>query len=256
MNALQVLNYNQSEIRMIMQDGGPWWVLADVCRVLELKQPHRVATRLDDDERTFLTVVDSAGKHQEMIAVNEPGLYSVILRSSKPEAKAFKRWITHEVLPTIRRTGAYAQQDAATQALERVAGCMEAMMEQFAALSHRVDMLEKRPDTSSSFLPPVAPRLTEIPTAANGFMNSMEVAHILGREHNNVLKSIRAVVGRAHSEGYPVDEHFILCHWVHWNKLRCPYYRMDETAISMFSQNLKNWMLAEKLRAAYKEKNK
>lgn len=251
MNTLQVLNYNQSEVRMVMQNDGPWWVLADVCRVLELKQPHRVATRLDDDERTFLTVVDSAGKHQEMIAVNEPGLYSVILRSSKPEAKTFKRWITHDVLPTIRRTGAYAPQDAAVQALERVAGCMEAMMGQFAVLSRKVDALERRQEAPPLVLPPPAP--AETPP---GFMDSMEVARILGRPHNNVLKGIRTVVERARCGGVPVDGHFILCHRVHWNKLRCPYYRMDETAISMFSQNLKNWMLAEKLRAAFKEKNK
>ncbi len=90
------------------RDGEPWWVLADVCRVLELKEPHRVAARLDDDERTLSTVIDRMGRRQDTIVINESGLYSVILRSDKPEAKAFKRWITHEVLPSIRKRGMYA----------------------------------------------------------------------------------------------------------------------------------------------------
>jgi prophage antirepressor-like protein len=110
MNGLQIFSYHDMQVRTVQQDGESWWVLKDVCDVLDLKQPHRVAARLDDDERTFLTVVDSAGKKQEMSIINEPGLYSVILRSSKPEAKSFKRWITHEVLPSIRKTGSYTTQ--------------------------------------------------------------------------------------------------------------------------------------------------
>lgn len=248
MNTLQVLNYNQSEVRMVMQDDGPWWVLADVCRVLELKQPHRVATRLDDDERTFLTVVDSAGKHQEMIAVNEPGLYSVILRSSKPEAKAFKRWITHEVLPAIRRTGVYAPQDTTVQVLDRLAGCMESIAVRFDSLEQRIEKIEHGTLRS--------PTVQTISKDSCTTIDSMEVARVLGRQHNNVLKSIRAAVERARLEGVSVEAHFNLCYRLHWNKRRCPYYRMDETAISMFSQNLKDWTLAEKLRAVFKEQNR
>lgn len=108
MNDLQVFNYGEQEVRTVLIEGNPWWVLADVCKVLELREPHRVAARLDDDERTQMTVVDSMGRKQKMWHINESGLYSVILRSDKTEAKTFKRWITHEVLPAIRRTGGYA----------------------------------------------------------------------------------------------------------------------------------------------------
>ena len=105
---LQVFQYCQStEVRMVMRGDEPWWVLADVCRVLELKEPHRVAARLDEDEKGS-HLVTTLGGPQEMTIINESGLYSVILRSNKPEAKAFKRWITHEVLPSIRRTGSYS----------------------------------------------------------------------------------------------------------------------------------------------------
>lgn len=251
MSALQVLNYNQSDVRMVMQDDGPWWVLADVCRVLELKQPHRVATRLDDDERTFLTVVDSAGKHQEMIAVNEPGLYSVILRSSKPEAKAFKRWITHDVLPTIRRTGSYGQ-SIPSDVLNQLLASTQILTQSVQILAQEVASIKVGQRGNQTNWP----ALEGAPEDVDGFMNSMEVARILGRPHNNVLKGIRATVERARLEGVQVDKHFIICYRTHWNNMHCPYYRMDETAISMFSRAMKNLTLAEKLRSAFKEKER
>jgi len=100
-------NYNSNQVRVIIKDEEPWWVLKDVCRILGLDSTHKVACRLDEDERNLIPVIDSQGRSQKTLAINEPGLYSVILRSDKPEAKAFKRWITHEVLPQIRKTGGY-----------------------------------------------------------------------------------------------------------------------------------------------------
>lgn len=107
MNGMQIFTYNDTPIRTIEQDGELWWVLVDVCRVLGMKEPHRVADRLEEDERTQSTVIDSMGREQTAYIVNEPGLYNIVLRSDKPEAKAFKRWVTHEVLPSIRRRGEY-----------------------------------------------------------------------------------------------------------------------------------------------------
>lgn len=107
MNELQVFEYRQTmDVRMVMQGDEPWWVLADVCRALGLERTDSVARRLDPDEKgTHL--VSTHGGPQEMTIINESGLYMVIFRSDKPEAKAFKRWVTHEVLPIIRRTGRY-----------------------------------------------------------------------------------------------------------------------------------------------------
>ncbi len=107
MNELQVFNYGETPVRTVMQSGEPWWVLSDVCRVLELKEPHRVAARLDADEKGR-TQITTLGGNQQMTIINESGLYNVILRSDKPEAKKFKRWVTHEVLPAIRKTGSYS----------------------------------------------------------------------------------------------------------------------------------------------------
>ena len=106
MNGLQVFNYNSSEVRTVMRDGEPWFCLVDVCRVLDLSSPHKVAERLDRDELPGIKV-RSGGQTREMTFINESGLYSVILRSDKPEAKPFRKWVTSEVLPTIRKTGGY-----------------------------------------------------------------------------------------------------------------------------------------------------
>ena len=89
MNNLQVYIYGGEQLRTIEREDGLWWVLRDVCRVLGLSEPHRVAARLDEDEKGR-TQMTTPGGTQEVIVVNEPGLYAVILRSDKPEAKAFK----------------------------------------------------------------------------------------------------------------------------------------------------------------------
>lgn len=102
--------YGGRPVRMIMRDGEPWWVLTDVCGVLGISNSRDVAARLDDDEKG-VDKTDTLMGFQSMTIINESGLYSVILRSSKPEAKAFKRWITHEVLPQIKRTGMYLPSD-------------------------------------------------------------------------------------------------------------------------------------------------
>ena len=107
MNELQVFENNQfGQVRAIMKDGEPWFVAADVCRALEIANNRDALTRLEQDEKG-VALTDTPGGAQEVTIVNEPGLYALVLGSRKPEAKAFKRWVTHEVIPSIRKTGAY-----------------------------------------------------------------------------------------------------------------------------------------------------
>ena len=91
------------QVRTTVIDGEPWFVAADVCRALDLGNPTRALDRLDNDERTLISI-KGASNGKPVNGVNEPGLYSLVLGSRKPEAKAFKRWITHEVIPAIRKT--------------------------------------------------------------------------------------------------------------------------------------------------------
>lgn len=96
-------------VRSVLKDGAPWFVAVDVCKALGLNQVTRAMSRLDSDEGGLLEVPhpQNADKTIEINAVSEAGLYHLILCSKKPEAKAFKRWITHEVIPSIRKHGAY-----------------------------------------------------------------------------------------------------------------------------------------------------
>lgn len=104
---MQIYNYEGNDVRTVNQNGEPWWVLKDVCDVLELSNSRMVSDRLDEDEKG-VSIVDTLGGGQEMTVVSESGLYNVIFLSRKPQAKKFKRWVTHEVLPSIRKHGIYA----------------------------------------------------------------------------------------------------------------------------------------------------
>lgn len=107
MNEMQTFVYSGAEVRTVQKDGTPWFVLKDVCGVLNLGTPSRVAERLDGDEVSLTHLTDSLGRLQETTVISESGLYNVILRSDKPEAKPFRKWVTAEVLPAIRRSGGY-----------------------------------------------------------------------------------------------------------------------------------------------------
>ena len=106
-NKIQVWNYESSEVRTVQVNGEPWFVLSDVCKVLELSTPARVAERLEKDEVSQTHTIDRMGREQKTTIINESGLYTVILRSDKPQAKPFRKWVTSEVLPSIRKHGAY-----------------------------------------------------------------------------------------------------------------------------------------------------
>ena len=107
-SSLVPFDFEGSQIRIFADEHGDhWFVATDVCNVLGIGNPRQATTRLDDDERGVIST-DTPGGVQSVATVNESGLYCLVLGSRKPEAKRFKRWVTHEVLPAIRRRGRYA----------------------------------------------------------------------------------------------------------------------------------------------------
>nr|DAT99021.1 MAG TPA: repressor domain protein [Caudoviricetes sp.] len=108
MNEMQVFNYKSFQVRTVEINSEPWFVLKDVCAVLGISNHKMTAQRLDVDEVSQTYLTDSLGRKQETTIINESGLYHVILRSDKQEAKPFRKWVTSEVLPSIRKTGSYA----------------------------------------------------------------------------------------------------------------------------------------------------
>lgn len=114
-NKMQVFSSQQfGNVRVVERDGEPWFVVADVCKALEIDKSQ--TRRLDEDEKGMYSTQTLGGK-QEVTIVNEPGLYSLVLGSRKPEAKVFKRWVTHEVIPSIRKHGAYLTPEALEKAM-------------------------------------------------------------------------------------------------------------------------------------------
>ena len=111
----RIFQFDSLDVRLSDRDGEPWFVLADVCCVLEIGNAPQAASRLDGDEKTTITTSDSRSGHgaQSLNIINESGLYSLILTSRKPAAKRFKKWVTSQVLPAIRKTGSYAVPAAA-----------------------------------------------------------------------------------------------------------------------------------------------
>jgi len=106
-NALQVFNYKGREVRTTEIDGETWLVAKDVCDILEIVNPSDATKDLDEDEKGIANIYTPGGM-QNMTVINEPGVYALVMKSRKPEAKEFSRWVRHEVLPSIRKTGGYS----------------------------------------------------------------------------------------------------------------------------------------------------
>ncbi len=139
MSALQVFSYLNTHIRIQLDaSDAPWWVAQDVCNILEYADHRQALSRLDDDEKGYVQV-HTPGGMQSMVAVNEDGLYSLILDSKKPEAKKFRKWITKEVIPALIRTGEYTIQDKTLSMTTQ----MVTLQKQITQLSKAVASLKK-----------------------------------------------------------------------------------------------------------------
>lgn len=104
----EIFKFENHQVRFVGTADDPWWVAADICAVLEIDNNRQALTRLDNDEKCDVIINDTIGREQTVKAINESGLYSLILTSRKPQAKKFKKWVTSEVLPAIRKTGSYS----------------------------------------------------------------------------------------------------------------------------------------------------
>lgn len=146
-NQVQVFENEQfGQVRTVIRDGEPWFVAADVCRALEIDRSQ--SRRLDEDEKAAvcLTHTSSNGTEQgrDVTIINEPGLYSLVLGSRKPEAKDFKRWVTHDILPSIRRHGLYATDEVLKQMIvspELVKGMAEQLIAERAKVKEQADTI-------------------------------------------------------------------------------------------------------------------
>lgn len=147
--------YKNSPVRIVEKGGEPWFVAKDVCDILALGNPRSSIALLDEDERGVHSMDTPSGK-QEMGIISEAGLYSLILRSRKPEAKAFKRWVTHEVLPSIRKTGAYLSPGMSNEQVKAlVATLEEEMYRRIQAENHLAKLEAHAEELARSAIPAI-----------------------------------------------------------------------------------------------------
>lgn len=189
-NELQIFNFENKEVRTVMVDNTPYWVLKDVCDVLDIKNATQLSQRLDSDEVAMFDIGLNNGALVNII--NESGLYSVILRSDKPNAKQFKKWITGEVLPSIRKTGGYKVPTNPMDALKL-------MFEATDNIEKRVTNIEENQTLSPSeynlLQTRVSERVKHIKKAYQ-ILSSKENNSILYKAINGDIKAITGVQTR------------------------------------------------------------
>lgn len=111
MNNIQIFQFENLPLNVIDKAGEPWFIAKEVCEILEISNTSKAVDGLDEDELTKSYIIDSLGRNQEVLIISESGLYTLIIRSNKPNARKFRKWVTGVVLPSIRKTGGYALQE-------------------------------------------------------------------------------------------------------------------------------------------------
>jgi len=178
-NKIQEFNFNGNGVHIVDKDGNPWFVAKDVCKCLGIPDNTHVALRKLDDDEKDRCLIPTPGGIQECRIVNEPGLYNLILRSRKPEAKAFKRWVTHEVLPQIRKTGGYIT-------VEPEMSDLDIMVKAFNISQKTIEMQK----TEIKKLGTKAKVLDDF-TASKICINLRNAAKLLGYNPNKFTKTLR-----------------------------------------------------------------
>ena len=159
-NEIQKFDFKGAALRTLTDEAGePWFVLKDCMSILDLGNPTETVKMFDKDEFSTTEVIDSIGRRQQTYIISEPGLYRLVMKSRKPEAKEFQRWVTHEVLPQIRRTGGYiptsdADDDMTILAKAVMIGqrTMEEQKQRIAAQQSRIDELQPKASAWDNFV--------------------------------------------------------------------------------------------------------
>lgn len=181
MNEIMLFQYNGNEVRTFKKNGEPWWVASDVCKILGLKS--KAYLRLDEDEKG-VDSISTLGGTQEMVTINEAGLNALVIRCRKPEAKPFIRWITHEVLPSIRKTGAYVA-PTTTQVAQSIApkGSLVSQVEMLLAVVKQQEAIEQQQAKQTAEIQAtkkLAKEAVEIASGDTGFCTVLGYARRLG----------------------------------------------------------------------------
>lgn len=176
----QVFHYRTWPVRTVQVEGEPWFVAADICAILGLANNREALARLDTDEKASVSIADTSFSYRQtvtVLAVSEPGLYSLVLRSRKSEARAFRRWITHEVIPALRTKGLYrvgaddstvpsgpvlSRRDLLNLAVDAESEC-EQLRSEVAELAPKAEFYDRVANVSSTFSFAEVAKMLEVP---------------------------------------------------------------------------------------------
>lgn len=215
MNELQIFNNEEfGEIRTVVVNDEPMFCLIDICKALEIKNATDVAKRLDEDELTRLNLGGRAG---ESNFITESGLYAVILRSDKPNAKKFRKWVTSEVLPSIRKTGSYNKPMSTAEKIQLLAQGNEELNERVDMVDGRVTDLENNMTIDYGQQVAIGDEVNKVVIGALGGKNSAAYKEISRKVFSECNRDIK--------------------HYFHVNsRNNIPKKRFDEAV-----QYIKNW---------------
>ena len=225
-NELQVFSYEGNEVRTVKLGGEPWWVLKDICDVLQLSNPSAIAERLDDDEKAKVEPKQYLGSrsNEPATVISESGLYNVILLSRKPEAKNFKRWITHEVLPTIRKYGAYVT----SAKLEEIMNDPDAWIKVLTALKEERDAKDRLQLEAAKNEPKVV--FADAVSVSNGTILIGELAKIL--KGNGIEIGQNRLFEKLRQDGYLIKRKGTDYNAPTQRAMELGLFRVKETAIT------------------------
>lgn len=175
MTPLVPFDYSGRQVRTVQVDGEPWFVAADVCAILGLSNPSTAVSRLAADDLSTTEVIDSMGRPQVVRTVNESGLYDLILDSRRSEARAFRRWVTSEVLPAIRKTGSYGVVQFDPRNLDHVAELANVAAKQ----AHELEAAKPKVEAFDTYMD------------ADNALGMGAVANQLGIGRNTMMRKLR-----------------------------------------------------------------
>ena len=188
----RIFHYHEQRLRTVIRDGQIWFVVIDVCGALEISNTRDAISRLVSDDVGLIELVDSRGRRQKMRIINEAGLYTLVLSSRKPEAKAFGHWVTHEVLPSLRRSGVYRMPDK--PAGERKAGQLALGSRRLLNLALDASLECDRLRQENELLRPKAEFYDAVADGGDSFSFG-ETAKLIGLPgcgRNNLIRFLRA----------------------------------------------------------------
>ena len=197
--SLQIFNFENREVRTQIIDDEPWFVAKDVCEILEISNNRDAVSRLDDDEKATVGLTDGS-QFRNYSIVNEFGLYNLVLSSRKPEAKIFKRWITHDVIPSIRSTGGYQVSKDPIVALRLMLQATEETKEEVEDVKNRVVNLEENvsinPGKYSYISKRISQKVHQVGKERKWTMNKEQLA-LLYKDLNKAVAEVSGVRTRS-----------------------------------------------------------